>query len=105
MNEHLKQFAFPKGQSGNPGGKPKTDPKFRIACRRFVDEHVLKAWQDEVLERGEKWLEASKLLAAYGYGVPKEAPADESADKSVPTPEEAAAAAQRLRELRESDAH
>lgn len=89
--------------SPNPGGKPKTDPLFRARCRKFVDEHVVAAWQNEVLTQGEKWLEASKLLAAYGYGLPKEAPKDDDApDTTVPTPEEAAAAAARLRLARES---
>lgn len=89
--------------SPNPGGKPKTEPLFRARCRKFVDEHVVKAWQDEVTTRGEKWLEASKLLAAYGYGIPKDAPTDaDGTVDTVPTPEEAAAAAARLRALRES---
>jgi hypothetical protein len=42
-----------------------------------VDEHVVDAWCQEVRERGEKWLEASKLLAAYGYGIPKDTATEE----------------------------
>lgn len=61
---------FQKGASGNPNGRPKVAEEFRLKCRQFVDEHVLKAWQDEVLERGANWPKAAELLAAYGYGKP-----------------------------------
>jgi len=65
----------------NPGGRPKTDPLFRARCRKFVDEHVVRAWCDEVTTRGKQWLEASRLLAAYGYGAPKPLePAEETPD-------------------------
>lgn len=94
----LKPWRFQPGQSGNPGGRAKNAPEFRKKCRHFCDAHVFAAWTKEVLERGEKWLEASKLLAAYGYGLPKEAPATEDeAPPAEPTPEEAQAAAERLR--------
>lgn len=58
------------GPSPNPGGRPKIAEAFRASCRAFVDEHVLQAWQNEVLTLGKDWLRASELLAAYGYGRP-----------------------------------
>jgi hypothetical protein len=96
----LKTHAFKPGQSGNPGGRPPTEAAFRRECRKFVDEHVLRTWQEEVLEKGERWLEASRLLAAYGYGLPKEAPANDGEEApETPTAEQAAAAAAELRGL------
>jgi hypothetical protein len=77
---------FGAGNRANPGGRPKELEEFRKKARSAVDEHVLQAWVDEVqvkprprvtltgtievLERGEHWMKASELLAAYGYGKP-----------------------------------
>jgi hypothetical protein len=60
---------FVKGQSGNPGGRPKR-AEFEKKARKAVDEKVVDAWIDEVEKRGEDWMRASELLAAYGYGKP-----------------------------------
>lgn len=62
---------WPKGTSGNPGGRPKAAPIFRKRCREIVDEKVVDAWEKEVDERGTYWVRCSELLAAYGYGPPK----------------------------------
>lgn len=56
----------------NPGGRPKLKAHFRYRCREIVDEHVIDAWREEVVNRGEYWIKASALLAAYGYGMPKQ---------------------------------
>lgn len=61
---------FAKGQSGNPAGKPLFLGIFRGRARELADKHVLEAWAEEVVTRGKDWLEASKCLAAYGYGKP-----------------------------------
>lgn len=63
---------FVKGQSGNPKGRAKVDLIFRQKCRDVSDELVFDAWKKEVAERGDHWMEASKMLTAYGYGKPTE---------------------------------
>lgn len=65
---------FTKGdQRINPGGRPKVPPEFKRRCSDFTDTHVLAAWEQEVIGRGEHWLKASELLAAYGKGRPTQA--------------------------------
>jgi hypothetical protein len=63
-------MAFKKGISGNPGGRPKVPSEFKRQCSDFTDTHVLEAWKQEVVDRGEHWVRASELLAAYGKGKP-----------------------------------
>jgi hypothetical protein len=71
---------FKKGESPNPGGRPKLLPEFRAKCRAVVDESVIQRWTTEVVGTeengwtpGPDWLRASELLAAYGYGRPTQA--------------------------------
>jgi hypothetical protein len=66
----------------NPGGRPKLDGLFRERAKKAVDEHVLQAWIDEVVNRGDAWAKCSELLAAYGYGKPQSAPEDLDAMKA-----------------------
>jgi hypothetical protein len=47
MKEHLKQFAFKPGQSGNPEGRPPTGRQLALAC--------LERW---LLAHGEEYMEA-----------------------------------------------
>jgi hypothetical protein len=54
----------------NGGGRPKIPPEFKKGCREFTDTEVLAAWKEEVLTRGEHWMKAAELLAAYGHGRP-----------------------------------
>jgi hypothetical protein len=63
----------------NPGGRPKLDANFRDRAKKAVDEHVLGAWIEEVVNRGDAWAKCSELLAAYGYGKPPAAPEDNEA--------------------------
>ena len=67
---------FVKGKSGNPSGRPKVAAEFRDKCRRVVDALCIQAWEAEVEGKGEDWLRASELLAAYGYGRPSKAEGD-----------------------------
>ena len=68
-----------KGAKLNPGGRPKEHEMFRDRAKKAVDEHVLQAWIDEVVQRGDGWVKCSELLASYGYGKPQSAPEDLSA--------------------------
>lgn len=82
---------FKKGQSGNPGGRPKTLAELRARCRDAVDEFVIKQWIETVKVQGDGWVKCSELLAAYGYGKPEGRPTDDdeevqtSAGLDVPT--------------------
>ena len=60
------------GSTLNPGGRHNTPLMFRKYCRRIVDEKVIKAWEEELDARGDYWVKCSELLAAYGYGSPKQ---------------------------------
>lgn len=66
--DSLVGHCFPKGQSGNPGGRPATR-KARAAISKMKPA-ALKALQD-ALEKGEAW--AVTLWFAYFYGKPVEA--------------------------------
>lgn len=59
------------GQSGNPLGRPKSEPHMLKRCRAIVDAKVIDAWEQELTERGPAWVKCSELLVAYGYGRPK----------------------------------
>jgi hypothetical protein len=61
---------FERGKSGNPRGRPKLPPDFRVMCKSAVDGLVIKAWIGQVQRRGQHWLRCSELLAAYAYGKP-----------------------------------
>lgn len=65
---------FPKGEPRKAGpGRPKVPSEFKEKCKAFTDSTVLPAWQQEVAERGEHWMKAAELLAAYGHGRPHQA--------------------------------
>ncbi len=88
---------FKPGESGNPGGRPKETPEFRLKARVAVDKYVIDKWIDEVATGGDDWIKASELLAAYGYGKPSQSfEVNDITDRSKPemTPEEAIEMAQ-----------
>lgn len=66
---------FKKGESGNPGGRPKVIGPFREACQKFITEEG--GWQRIVEfamqnEEPRIALEAIKLMVQYGIGKPPE---------------------------------
>ena len=65
---------FKKGQSGNPGGRPKGSKGFKERCRAFANEEGLNTLIEIARESGDKdRLKAVELLLAYGYGKPRQA--------------------------------
>jgi hypothetical protein len=67
-------------EKGNPGGgRPKIPSEFRQKCRSFTPE-LFDAWRQEVLERGEHWMKAAELIAAYGEGRPAQSVEHTGAD-------------------------
>lgn len=64
------ETSFKPGQTGNPGGRPKKLKTLQTRCVRAVNRHVVDAWIQEVITRGDDWVKCSELLAHYAYGKP-----------------------------------
>ena len=61
-------MAFQPGQSGNPGGRPKEDPRLRDACRAHTDAAVavlVAALSDENVKNQ---ITAAQAILDRGYG-------------------------------------
>lgn len=87
----------------NPGGKPRGHSAFRKLCRSYT-QHALDALAAALENDGER-VAAAKVLLEFGWGKPEAMSKTLDAARkgaTIPTPEEAAAAAARLRALRES---
>ncbi|GEM_PF-1742499 len=81
---------WPKGVSGNPGGRPKVLEEVRSLARQYTIDAV-NALVSALKRPGER-VAAAKVLLAYGYGSPVQAvevaaPADRPIS-SGPTPED-----------------
>lgn len=74
---------FPRGVSGNPGGRPKEREEFKLRARRIVDEHVLDAWEEEIKTKGPGWVKCSELVTAYALGKPPAAPEELEAGRDL----------------------
>lgn len=63
---------FQKGQSGNPGGKPKGHPEFIAACRKLTPEalDVITGIMRDPKTPPQTRLAAAQYLHDRGYGKP-----------------------------------
>lgn len=69
MNPHPnKEHQFKKGQSGNPGGRPKKDPAYKGLGSRCVDE--LKALLDDKSTPNAVRVQICKIIMEYDFGKP-----------------------------------
>ena len=59
---------WPKGVSGNPGGRPKGDKELREACRQNAGKAIQALLA--ALQSPRERVTAAAILLAYGYGRP-----------------------------------
>jgi hypothetical protein len=59
---------FLKGQSGNPGGRPKSNYSMQERCRALDDQSI--AALEKALENPRERVAAASILLAYGHGRP-----------------------------------
>lgn len=64
------QVTFQKGQSGNPGGRPKAFKSFKASALEHMDRQGVGTLISMASSEGEDRRFALKLLAEYAYGKP-----------------------------------
>src|SRR5712675_519719 len=71
-SDPLKPYQFPKGKSGNPGGRPKKSYDFGAMCREYTDEalaQIISIARDEDQPSIVR-LDAWRTILVYGHGKP-----------------------------------
>ena len=63
---------FKKGQSGNPGGRPKVAKAFREECQKFMEDEGWEYLFSLARNGGREQKPAIELIASYAYGKPKQ---------------------------------
>lgn len=63
---------FKKGQSGNPGGRPKVSKAFREECQKFMQTEGWGYLFEMARTEGRDQKPAIELVASYAYGKPRQ---------------------------------
>ena len=71
-SEQSKPWEFQKGQSGNPGGRPKVAKAFREECQKFMADEGWEYLFGLARGEGRDQKPAIELIASYAYGRPKQ---------------------------------